>query len=100
MFGSMPAALMKSYLPQLLNGYLKEESFRSLSANLWRGSVVVENAHLKEDLLDPLGLPVTLRDGTVGRLEVTVPWSSLTTSSTMVQVVAGWLAVVRMYKVK
>jgi hypothetical protein len=44
----------------------------SLSTSLWGGKVVVKDAHLKEDVLDLLGLPVTLREGTIGCLEVEV----------------------------
>ncbi|EKU20589.1 vacuolar protein sorting-associated, partial [Nannochloropsis gaditana CCMP526] len=35
------------------------------------------NVYLKEDVLDTLGLPLTLRFGRIGHVEVQIPWNQL-----------------------
>lgn len=78
---SGPTGWLRSYLTQLLGDVVKKESFETLSASLWHGTLVLHHAELKESLLDSLGLPIRLREGRVARLEVSVPWTSITTSS-------------------
>ena len=82
---SLPLSFLRSYLTGVLSDFVKKESFESLSGSLWYGTLILENAQLKESILDALGLPIALREGRVGRLEVTVPWTSIQSSSIVVR---------------
>jgi vacuolar protein sorting-associated protein 13A/C len=82
---SAPTSWIRSYLAQILGDIVKKESLESLSASLWHGKLVLHNAELKEGLLDSLGLPLRLRDGRVSRLEVTIPWTAITSSSIIIR---------------
>jgi hypothetical protein len=44
---------------------------------LWSGYLVLENLQLKADLFDYLKVPLKLNFGTIGRLEIRIPWSNL-----------------------
>jgi hypothetical protein len=44
---------------------------------VWSGLVVLENLVLKNTLLDLVDVPLTLSHGSVGRLEVRIPWGNL-----------------------
>jgi N-terminal region of Chorein or VPS13 len=48
------------------------------------GNVVLENMRLKPSLLDSLLLPVALKHGLIGRLELRIPWSQLGTEPIVV----------------
>lgn len=41
------------------------------------GDLVLEDMHIKKSLVDTLELPVALRHGTIGRLEIRIPWKKL-----------------------
>lgn len=41
------------------------------------GYLVLDDMHIKKSLLDTLELPLALRHGIIGRLEVKIPWSNL-----------------------
>ena len=51
-----------------------------------RGTLVLKDVSLREDVLDGLGLPVALRSGTIGELKLTVPWTRLHSQSVVVEV--------------
>lgn len=41
------------------------------------GDLVLEELHIKKSLIDTLELPLTLRHGIIGRLEIRIPWKNL-----------------------
>lgn len=84
---SSPTAWLRGRLTSILGEFIKEESFDSLNASLWAGTLVLENAELKETFLENLGihLPVALRHGSIGHLEVTIPWTSITTNPIIIR---------------
>lgn len=41
------------------------------------GDLVLEDMHIKKSLLDTLELPLALRHGILGRLEIRIPWKNL-----------------------
>lgn len=81
-----PLRWLRSYLIQFLGSFVKPECFEDLSASLWAGTLVLNNALLQESALDSLGLPLRLRSGRIGRLEVIIPWTSLYTSSIVIRI--------------
>jgi hypothetical protein len=50
------------------------------------GTVKLENIALKSSAFDSLGLPITLVQGTIGLVELHVPWKSLRTSHVVVNI--------------
>ncbi len=80
--------LLTPLLTKALGAFLKPECFQedSLQVGLWRGHVELSNVCLKEDLLDLLGLPVTLRYARIGHIEVTIPWTQLRRKSVVIKV--------------
>lgn len=41
------------------------------------GYLVLEDMHIKKSLLDTLELPLALKHGIIGRMEIRIPWSNL-----------------------
>lgn len=79
------SAIVRSLLAQHLGEFVEKDCLDSLTASLWWGQVALDNVRLKSSVLDSLGLPIRLRQGHVGRLEVTVPWTSIMSSSIVVR---------------
>jgi vacuolar protein sorting-associated protein 13A/C len=50
------------------------------------GTLTMKNVMVREDVLDSSGLPVALRGGEIGELEVQVPWTKLKTESVVVKI--------------
>ena len=50
------------------------------------GTLTMKNVMVREDVLDSLSLPVALRGGEIGELEVQVPWTKLKTESVVVKI--------------
>eukprot|EP00965_Chrysotila_dentata_P120713 3992117-Pleurochrysis_carterae.AAC.1 len=69
-------------LEKLVGPYV---TLKERKVDLLSGNVILRNVELREDVLDTLGLPVVLRGGAVGELEVSVPWGRLKTESVVVK---------------
>ena len=50
------------------------------------GYLVLEDMHIKKSLLDTLELPLTLKHGIIGRLEMRIPWSNLHKDSIVIDI--------------
>lgn len=53
---------------------------------LVEGYLVLEDMHIKKSLMDTLELPLALKHGIIGRLEITIPWSKLNKDPIVVSV--------------
>ena len=71
--------LTATLLQRLLGRYITGLEGRNLRVAVWSGRVVLENLHLRPDALIGL-LPVGVRAGFVGRIEMSVPWHKLGSS--------------------
>ena len=71
--------LTATLLQRLLGRYITGLEGRNLRVAVWSGRVVLENLHLRPDALVGL-LPVGVRAGFVGRIEMSVPWHKLGSS--------------------
>jgi hypothetical protein len=96
------SALLVEYLNQFITGINDEQ----LSVSLWSGKVVLNDVHLKDDLLTEGLLEVlatkamqqggvgaqdmlpalTLTKGLIGSLEIHIPWSTLESEPVLVEV--------------
>lgn len=73
----------EALLERLIGPYVKKNE-RKL--DLSGGTMVIRGVELRPDVFDSLGLPVTVRGGEVGELEISVPWSKLRTESVVIRV--------------
>ena len=97
--------LTATLLQRLLGRYITGLEGRNLRVAVWSGRVVLENLHLRPDALIGL-LPVGVRAGFVGRIEMSVPWHKLGSSPVTLELhdvfvlamplnEAGWTASIR-----
>ena len=47
---------------------------------MWSGNINLENVYIKKSVFQKFKLPLTLRLGRIGKLKISVPWRSLSTS--------------------
>jgi len=80
MFTSLLAGVLTSRLGKYLRG------LDEVSVGLWAGQVAVERVQVKCEALDTLNLPFQLVAGVIGRLEVKIPWTRLSSSAVTVTV--------------
>ena len=74
---SLYARPLYQLLDQLLGPYIANLSRDKLRVGVWSGNVVFSDLVLRDDALDGLELPVLLTRGSIGRLQLRVPWSRL-----------------------
>ena len=75
-----------SLLDKLLGPYVR---LGERKLDLAGGSIVLRDVTLRDDVLDGLGLPIALRGGVIGELELTIPWTKLKTESVVVKVLTN-----------
>jgi vacuolar protein sorting-associated protein 13A/C len=51
-----------------------------------QGSAVMRNLKLKNSVFDRFNLPVTVREGYLGMISISVPWTKLESQSTVVNI--------------
>ena len=78
-------SLVSSLLTRYFGKYLRGLESENLRVSLTSGEVTLENVALKTSALDDLLLPITIKSGSVGRLNVTVPWRSLRTEPVVIR---------------
>ncbi|OMJ87677.1 hypothetical protein SteCoe_10520 [Stentor coeruleus] len=73
-------------LNRVLGDWVKDLNADQLSLSVFKGEVCLEHLHLKENILHVLGLPFDLRHGSIGRIKVSIPWTSLLSSSLSIEI--------------
>ena len=68
--------LAATILQRLLGRYVQGLEARNLRVAVWSGRVVLENLMLRPEALSGI-LPVHVREGFIGRIEMVVPWHKL-----------------------
>jgi vacuolar protein sorting-associated protein 13A/C len=69
--------LLESVLGSFLKKYLEGFSSDNLKLSVWSGKISLENLTLRSDIFKQFKLPLELVFGKLGKLKITVPWSSL-----------------------
>lgn len=81
---------MNKAIANLLNSVLRDwvEDLNSeqLNLSIFSGKILLKNLKLKPDFLDILALPFFLQSGTVGQIEVKIPWKNWYTQPFKVKV--------------
>ena len=69
--------LLYGVLQDALGDYIEGLAPESLKLGLWSGKIELQNLRVNTKAVDELSLPVRVESGTVGKLSVAIPWSSL-----------------------
>merc|ERR1711974_380801 len=79
---SIASSLLTKYLGDYIEGLDKEH----LSIALEAGDVTLGPLRFKKEALSELNLPITIKEGVLGKLKLQIPWKSLKSKPTVVQV--------------
>ena len=80
MFESLVLNVLANYLSTYFSNLTREQ----LRVGVWAGHIVLSDLELRLDAF--ARLPVRLTRGTIGRLQIRVPWSRLRSESIVIQV--------------
>jgi len=73
--------MLESVLGPILNRYLQRYieglSSKDLAVPLWGGDIRLKNLKLKKEALDKFRLPIDVKDGYIGNLTLSIPWTNL-----------------------
>jgi hypothetical protein len=83
-----------SVLNKVLGDFVENLNADQLNISVFSGSVNLENLRIKQDAIDALGLPFSIKQGTIGRINVDIPWTSLSSSPLKIEVDKVFLHVV------
>ncbi|EFA79338.1 hypothetical protein PPL_07756 [Heterostelium album PN500] len=80
--------IVSDVLSRVLGEYVKNLNKDQLKIGVLGGNVVLTNLELKEDALAnlPINLPITVKKGFLGRLELKVPWKDLKSKPVIVNI--------------
>lgn len=73
----MAKRLLVNILVDVLGNYVDGISSENLKLGVWSGKIELQNLQLKKTALDSLNLPVSISHGTLSKLHVRIPWTSL-----------------------
>jgi hypothetical protein len=65
--------LIAQVLGELVEGNPEE----IVQVGLWKGYICLENVHLRKSLFDDEKAPVSLCHGSIGKIEIKIPWNNL-----------------------
>ncbi|GAM28695.1 hypothetical protein SAMD00019534_118710, partial [Acytostelium subglobosum LB1] len=80
--------IVSDVLSKVLGEYVKNLNKDQLKIGVLGGNVVLTNLELKEDALNnlPINMPITVKKGYLGRLELKVPWKDLKSKPVIVNI--------------
>eukprot|EP00667_Euglena_gracilis_P018792 EG_transcript_20006 len=86
LFSSGLSGILASTLSRVCGQYLEDLDAKDLSLSIRNGVVELHDLRVKRDALDQLGLPLSIVQGTVKRLVVHIPWTSLRSKPLVIEV--------------
>ncbi|KAJ1939046.1 Vacuolar protein sorting-associated protein 13, partial [Linderina pennispora] len=69
--------VVATVLNRFLGNYVTNLETNQLKLGIWQGDVKLEKLRLKTDALDKLHLPIDVKEGWLGTLTISIPWSNL-----------------------
>ncbi|KAI8319824.1 hypothetical protein GQ54DRAFT_264680 [Martensiomyces pterosporus] len=69
--------VVATVLNRFLGNYVTNLETTQLKLGIWQGDVKLEKLRLKTDALDKLHLPIDVKEGWLGTLTISIPWSNL-----------------------
>lgn len=73
----MLEGLVAQLLNRFLGSYIDNFDPKQLNVGIWSGDVKLRNLKLRKEALDKFKLPVDVKEGYLGELTLTIPWSNL-----------------------
>ncbi|KAJ9479242.1 Vacuolar protein sorting-associated protein 13 [Pseudozyma hubeiensis] len=73
----MLEGVLASLLNRLLAAYVDGLNTSQLNVGIWSGDVKLRNLRLKTSALDKFRLPIDVKEGYLGDLTLSIPWSNL-----------------------
>ena len=73
----MLEGVLASILNRFRASYVDGLNTNQLNVAIWSGDVKLRNLRLKRSALDKLRLPIDVKEGYLGQLTLTIPWSNL-----------------------
>ena len=73
----MLEGVLAGVLNRVLAAYVDGLNTKQLNVGIWSGDVTLRNLRLKASALDRLRLPIDVREGYLGQLTLSIPWSNL-----------------------
>ena len=70
----------------VLGSWIENINTEQLKLSVFSGEVSLENLVLKSSAIDSLGFPLTVVHGTVNKLRVKIPWTSLSSSPLKIEI--------------
>lgn len=88
--------MFESFLEKLIinnfGQYISGLDRNKLHLAIWSGNIVIEDVNIKPDILEALNLPISLLFSTIGKLQLQIPWSSL--SKTPVEIILDKILII------
>lgn len=73
----MLESVLASVLNRFLASYVDGLNTSQLNVGIWSGDVKLRNLRLKTSALDKFRLPIDVKEGYLGDLTLSIPWSNL-----------------------
>ncbi|WFD07777.1 Vacuolar protein sorting-associated protein 13 [Malassezia vespertilionis] len=74
---TMLEGVLASVLNRFLAAYVDGLNTSQLNVGIWSGDVTLKNLKLKRTALEKVNLPIDVREGYLGQLTLSIPWSNL-----------------------
>lgn len=79
-------SIVVSILNKYIGKYVKNLDSKNLSIGLWSGEATLCDLELREEALLEYDLPVEVNAGYIGKLSLTIPWSSIYVNPVIVRI--------------
>ena len=73
-------------LNRVLGDWIKDLNSEQFNLSIFSGELCLENLQLKENILHRLGFPFDLLHGSVGKIKINIPWTSILSSSLSIEI--------------
>ncbi|XP_044533949.1 vacuolar protein sorting-associated protein 13A [Gracilinanus agilis] len=72
-------SIVVDVLNRFLGDYVVNLDTSQLTLGIWRGVVALKNLEIKENALSELNIPFKVKSGSIGKLDLVIPWTNLYT---------------------
>lgn len=73
-------------LNSVLGEFVENLDANQLKLSVFSGQVELNNLQVKTSFIGKLGLPFVMNSGSLGKIKLTIPWTSLTSSPLIVNI--------------
>ncbi|CAD8214708.1 unnamed protein product [Paramecium pentaurelia] len=72
--------ILEKVLIQYFGKFISGLDKNNLKLGVWSGNMVIQNVNLKSEIIEMLELPIKLRQSSVGKLTIKIPWKKITSA--------------------